>query len=473
MRWREYSDPDEVQKAIAVLQAPDDVFEVRIIGTSSGRKDILSGYFRDAETLLQNFDKVDVRGRNIYITLGRVKEECFARSQSEHFERNPSTTSDPEIESYRWFFVDLDPVRPAGISSSDSELNLAKELADKVYEYLGEMGFCEPVKAISGNGYHLLYRIDIKNDTEGRSLIEKCLKYLSLIFDTDKVKIDTTNSNPSRICKLHGTLAQKGTSTKNRPHRMSRLLSVPDPIEVTDRGILQTLVADLPEDPKPSNRKTDSRSQAFDLVEFLQRNGITYTEGSDDRAKIFRLDECPFDHNHRNGDAKIFLYHDDGAIAFKCHHNSCRGRKWQDVRMLFEPDAYDREKDDERIDAGYQEHKRKQAEEAKLQADQQKPEQQKKKRTYRRLKKANDLMKKNLPEPKVYVGVDSELPLLVEGTCILSAKPKLGKSWLALALCLAVANGEDFLEYHTRKCSALYLDLETSETLQQKRLKKK
>lgn len=81
-------------------------------------------------------------------------------------------------------------------------------------------------------------------------------------------------------------------------------------------------------------------------------------------------------------------------------------------------------------------------------------------------------MKKDIPEPVVFIGVGNELPLLVEGTCILSAKPKLGKSWLALGMCLALAKGEDFLGYHTKQCSTLYLDLETSEALQQKRLRK-
>lgn len=91
---------------------------------------------------------------------------------------------------------------------------------------------------------------------------------------------------------------------------------------------------------------------------------------------------------------------------------------------------------------------------------------------FRPLKRAADLLEKDLPEPVTYVGVGEEVPLLCEGTCILSAKPKLGKSWLALALCLAVAKGEDFLGYKTKKCSTLYLDLETGENLQQKRLKK-
>ena len=93
-------------------------------------------------------------------------------------------------------------------------------------------------------------------------------------------------------------------------------------------------------------------------------------------------------------------------------------------------------------------------------------------KTFRPLKPAAGLMEKDIPEPTVYIGVGDELPFLVEGTCILSAKPKLGKSWLALAMCLAVANGEDFLGYKTKQCSSLYLDLETSEAIQKKRLKK-
>lgn len=469
MQLAGYIDPDEIRKAIGIFQAPGTVFEVRVIGASSGRKEILSGYFRDADTLLKNFEKIDVRGRNIYITLGEVKEECFSRSQSEHFERNPNTTSDQEIKAYRWLFVDLDPVRPTGISSSNTELAKAESLAKEVESYLSGLGFCEPVKALSGNGYHLLYRISIANNTDGRVLIEKCLKNLSALFDNDAVKIDTTNSNPSRICKLHGTLAQKGTSTKDRPHRMSRIVSVPECIEVTTTDILRKLATDLDgQQPEKKPCKNDVNShQVFDLLGFMSQNGMTYREGSNDQARIFFLDECPFDASHKNGDARIFQYR-DGAIAFKCHHNSCHSYKWQDVRLKYEPDAYDRQNDNEHdaeIDAGWNEHKKQKGKE---------PEDKEvaPKKAFRKLKNATALMLKNIPEPVVYVGVGDELPILVEGTCILSAKPKLGKSWFALGLCIAVAKGEDFLGYHTKQCSTLYLDLETSEALQQKRLRK-
>jgi len=475
MRWDGYIDYNETRRAIELLQAPGEVFEVRVIGTAS-RKDIISGYFQDADTLFQKFDTIDLRKRNVYITLGEVREECFSRSQCERFEKNPAvTTNDNDIIAYRWLFVDLDPVRPTGISSSDEQLKCAEELRNKVYEYLQGLGFPEPIKAMSGNGYHLLYRIDILNDEKGRVLVGRCLKNLASLFDNDEVKIDTTNSNPSRICKLHGTLAQKGTSTKKRPHRMSKLENVPEPLVTTPRNVLQALADELPDETEPvkirrgvnTAQKTD-----FDLLGFMREHGLSYSEDSNDRAKIYKLDHCPFDPSHTNGDAKIFQY-GDGAIAFKCHHNSCRKYKWQDVRLKYEPDAYDHEDDDSHIDEGYRRHKQQKAEEdavkAAIKQDQPKP---KKKRTFRKLKTAEGLLQKDLPEPRVFIGVDDELPILVEGTCILSAKPKLGKSWLALGMCLAVANGEDFIGYKTRKCSTLYLDLETSEQLQQKRLKK-
>lgn len=97
---------------------------------------------------------------------------------------------------------------------------------------------------------------------------------------------------------------------------------------------------------------------------------------------------------------------------------------------------------------------------------------QKQKKKLRKLKTAQGLMERDIPEPEIIVGVDRELPFLVEGTCILSAKPKLGKSWFALALCLAIANGTEFLGYKTARKSVLYLDLETSESIQKKRLVK-
>lgn len=50
--------------------------------------------------------------------------------------------------------------------------------------------------------------------------------------------------------------------------------------------------------------------------------------------------------------------------------------------------------------------------------------------------------------------------LLAPGLYFLGGSPKVGKSWLALQLCLAICRGDPFLGFHTRKSEVLYLALE-------------
>lgn len=58
------------------------------------------------------------------------------------------------------------------------------------------------------------------------------------------------------------------------------------------------------------------------------------------------------------------------------------------------------------------------------------------------------------------------------GLTVLAGAPKRGKSWLALALGIAVASGADFLGQHTLKGSVLYLDLESRQYRVKDRLSK-
>lgn len=52
--------------------------------------------------------------------------------------------------------------------------------------------------------------------------------------------------------------------------------------------------------------------------------------------------------------------------------------------------------------------------------------------------------------------------LLYQGVAILAGPPKLGKSWLVLALCIAISKGQEFLGFQTKQCGCLYLSLEDS-----------
>ena len=71
------------------------------------------------------------------------------------------------------------------------------------------------------------------------------------------------------------------------------------------------------------------------------------------------------------------------------------------------------------------------------------------------------------PLPATRFVVDRLLP---EGLHILAGAPKIGKSWLALWLCLCVAKGESVWDFAVTKGTVLYLCLEDSLTRIQNRL---
>ena len=345
----------ELRKAITQLKGNSELFEVRIMG---GRQPI-SGYFKDADTLIEAFNTVDLRGTNTYITLNKPMDALYSRQQANRLLSVKNTTSDKEIEALDWLFVDLDPERPSGISSTDIELEASQTLAQRVYVYLKGVGFEEPVKAFSGNGYHLLYRIGLQNNEDNIKLVKRCLQALSAMFSNDVVKVDTANFNPSRICKLYGTMAQKGSNTADRPHRMARIDGDVKELKQTKKIYLEKLASEIEEEEiKPAKYNNYSPGD-FDIEDWIRTHGLKYTVKAGDGYTKYVLDECPFDPNHKAPDSMI-LKQPSGAIGFKCLHDSCQDKHWQDVRVLFEPDAYDKANEafDKAIEEGWKKHNR-------------------------------------------------------------------------------------------------------------------
>lgn len=339
-------DIGKIKEALEILKPDGQLYEIRILKG----KQIISGYFKNADVLEKALKTVDLRGANIFYTLNVINEDCYAREQKDCFRQSKTTTSDGDIETYQWMLVDLDPIRKTGISSTKEEVTYAYETAQRVINYLRERDFPAPIMALSGNGIHLLYRIALKNTPENAALIEKCLKALAIVFDDDKVEIDKKVFNPSRVSKLYGTTAQKGSSTDKRPHRMSRIISNPERFDIVKKEKLETLAAECPEEPKRMAYKTESK---FDIDSWISDHGIEVesVKSWKDTTKYI-LKECPFDSNHKAPDACI-IKQADGAISFKCFHNSCSGHDWHELRLKYEPDAYDHSEDDARIEAGW------------------------------------------------------------------------------------------------------------------------
>jgi len=138
-----------------------------------------------------------------------------------------SPANDNHITRRRWLLIDLDPKREPTVSSTESEKKLAHTKTLQVKQYLTEQDWPEPIFADSGNGWHLLYRLDLPNDDDSKFMVNGFLKGLANRFTDAYVEVDTKVGNASRICKLYGTVSRKGAATKDRPHRVSQITQIP------------------------------------------------------------------------------------------------------------------------------------------------------------------------------------------------------------------------------------------------------
>jgi hypothetical protein len=330
----------EVLKALAKIIERGAVFEVRALEAQlcgNRRTGTVSGYFDNPDTGVSELEKLTA-AKGIYITANPVNRALLARRANRlDFAEKNALTGDQHIVRRRWLLIDVDPDRPSGISATDAEKAAAKKKALEIYGFLKERGWPEPVAADSGNGHHLEYLIDLPCD-DGK-ILEKVLAVLADRFDGGGVKLDRTVFNPSRIARLYGTLAAKGDNTKERPHRLSKILKAPDMLQVVSVEKLLALVEELqPAEPPPVERPA-AHGGGFDVEAFLTRYGVAVAERmtrSDGTIK-WRLERCVFNPEHETPDAAVFQF-PDGKLGYKCFHNCCVDKHWKDFRRLFEPD---------------------------------------------------------------------------------------------------------------------------------------
>ncbi|PKG31141.1 MAG: hypothetical protein CW742_14945, partial [Methanoregula sp.] len=136
---------EKLQAGASLFTGPDQVVEVRAI---TGRG-IHSGYFRDPETLVRQVTVLDTdpEVQGIYVTLNEVNPALLARRKNRIAKCGPrdATTSDADILRRRWFPVDIDPVRPSGVSSTEEEHEQALAMAETIAGWMTGLGFPEPV----------------------------------------------------------------------------------------------------------------------------------------------------------------------------------------------------------------------------------------------------------------------------------------------------------------------------------------
>ncbi len=220
-----------------IFVRPGETVEVRIpkvygksVAWGGGfAKGTVSGYFDNHTAFCEAVKQADKYPHGgIYFTLQVIDPRLIGRAFN-RLKPSDLTTSDNNVIAYRWLPIDIDPVRPAGVSASDNELEQSLALRDEVAErIIRKFNFPEPIRAMSGNGGHLLFRLDdVPVADQSKGFVKDTLEGVAAACDTETVKIDVKVFNPARIWKLYGTTARKGDNIpagqyrQARPHRMA------------------------------------------------------------------------------------------------------------------------------------------------------------------------------------------------------------------------------------------------------------
>lgn len=329
----------------SIFHSDGDLTEIRLLGKKGKKISNASGYFYDCELALEAIRNCPFDA-GVYSPFNAIKNSCSGREQRDCLIDGASTTtSDNDIEGRRWILIDIDPVRSSGTNASEEEVAYAKAMASNVGIFLRDQGFKSPVIANSSNGIHLYYRVNIANTADRTDLIKNFLLVLDMYFSDNHCSIDTSVFNAARIAKVISTKSNKGANTSDRPQRESFFIRVPDFIECTDISIVEKVAGLLPVKEQPS--RFNGYSPTFNIEDFIRDHGIEIAKRVRfSQGEKLVLRECPFDPNHKAPDAALFIM-DNGAIGFKCLHNSCQQYTWRDVRLHFDPNAYSQRDRDE------------------------------------------------------------------------------------------------------------------------------
>src|SRR5215218_5120945 len=238
----------ELARTVEILFSPGDVIELRTFKDGA----TYSGYFDNHQELISAGGKHDERGHDVYITLNRLPEEIAYRRYNRvaRMKGRDASTSDKDVERRTYLFIDADCERVSGISSTDEEKRKSREKAREIRDHLRGQGWPDPIVCDSGNGYHLLYPVDLPNDQASLELVAGVLEALDFKFSDEAVKVDTTTKNAARITKFYGTVAKKGDDLPQRPHRPSNILKVPDTLALVSREQLEEVATMKPEEPR-------------------------------------------------------------------------------------------------------------------------------------------------------------------------------------------------------------------------------
>lgn len=246
-------------RAAQAVKVEDAALEIRAfkVPDGQGNQSHRSGIYSDLDAAARDVAHLaEVSSGSVYVTLNPVRNPGSAETINT-LQPNGGRVKDEDVIRRSVLLVDVDPTRPTGTSATDAEKKCAAAVLKEAGNLLREHGFSPPMVIDSGNGYHLLYPVDLPNDEESQRLVKSVLKRLDAEVSTDEAKIDTVVHNASRITKIAGTISNKGEPLPERPHRVAKFArGLGEEIRITPRSVLEAFAP--ADQPSRSSRSTVS-----------------------------------------------------------------------------------------------------------------------------------------------------------------------------------------------------------------------
>jgi len=225
-------DAAEIRRALELFMQPGQVTELRVLNCkidNEYRPGTYSGYFdrEHIDDLIEACQQIRSASACYFIP-NAVKPELLGRTfnRARIIKDKDPTTSDHDILERRWLLIDVDAVRPAGISATLAEKAATEGMVTAIDYWLWERGFPAGIIGDSGNGAHLMVPISLPADDKG--FCQRMLNGLAKEFNNGTTKVDISVFNAARIWKLPGTLVCKGDNAPaiGREWRMAKVLCV-------------------------------------------------------------------------------------------------------------------------------------------------------------------------------------------------------------------------------------------------------
>ena len=226
----------EVAKYLGLFIGESQVTELRALNVSRPHQTV-AGWFdgKHLHDMARTALALTRQATGVYFIPNPVHQDLLARCPNRAEEMaggRVKLTKDTDVLERRYLIVDLDRVEDTDQSATDAEVQDAIDAADVIAAEFQADGWRKPLRVMSGNGVHLFFPLTTPLPAKFPAHEPDHLKAVLALYGDwrfrDRVKVDGVTYNANRIIKLPGTWAKKGTATADRPHRLAKILEIPN-----------------------------------------------------------------------------------------------------------------------------------------------------------------------------------------------------------------------------------------------------